>query len=275
MIETDKQRRWWFAHHPEFSESRTGASGRAKQKETHKAKGYTPEDVHAYVQRALNYLDGTEAAMLMALDKAVQTAERVSETPARSTGHPAADPASYDKYEDALDRIQRAQREESIAKGKEEAVVSDIDEFLDFFPLARWATAPVQGFRGLLGRLARDAILSAKQRGPRQPPRLPPRGTPERAKIERDRKKGIDAKKEEELSDIKAGGKGSGTWSEEQLAEIRGTGKFPEGVHWHHDPTVANRPNRAADPNSVRPMPGGRKQHLEDGHQGNWRYPEE
>jgi hypothetical protein len=27
MIETDEQRRWWFATHPEFSSSRKGATG--------------------------------------------------------------------------------------------------------------------------------------------------------------------------------------------------------------------------------------------------------
>ncbi len=102
-----------------------------------------------------------------------------------------------------------------------------------------------------------------------------PRRTPERVKIERDRQKGIDRKKAQELADIKAGGKGSGVWTEKELKEIRQTGNFPDDVEWHHDPTVANRRDLASDPRIIRPLRGGRKGHLRDGHKGNWRKPQE
>jgi hypothetical protein len=57
-----------------------------------------------------------------------------------------------------------------------------------------------------------------------------------------------------------------------QIEEIRRTGKFPIDVRWHHDPTVANRPDLAADPSVVRPVRGGTKGHLE-AHGGDFRKP--
>lgn len=102
---------------------------------------------------------------------------------------------------------------------------------------------------------------------------MPPKGTPERAEIEAARARGIKAKKAEELADIRAGGKGSGAWSEEELERIRQTGKFPLDTRWHHDPTVANRPDLAADPKVVTPLRGGTKGHLYDGHGGNYQNP--
>ncbi|TKC94688.1 hypothetical protein [Polyangium fumosum] len=102
--------------------------------------------------------------------------------------------------------------------------------------------------------------------------RLPPRGTPERRAIETARSKGVDAKQAQELADIRAGGRGSGVWTDQELAEIRQSGKFPEDVRWHHDPTVANRPDLAADPSVVRPVRGGTQGHLR-AHGGDFRKP--
>ncbi|MRG95098.1 hypothetical protein [Polyangium spumosum] len=102
--------------------------------------------------------------------------------------------------------------------------------------------------------------------------RLPPKGTPERRAIETARDKGVRLKKAQELENIRAGGRGSGVWTDEELAEIRATGRFPDDVNWHHDPTVANRPDLAADPSVVRPVRGGTKGHLE-AHGGDFRKP--
>jgi hypothetical protein len=71
--------------------------------------------------------------------------------------------------------------------------------------------------------------------------------------IEAARQAGIRAKMKQELAEIRAGGDGSGVWSEAELREIRETGQFPGDAVWHHDPTVANRPDLAAEPGSVRP----------------------
>jgi len=100
--------------------------------------------------------------------------------------------------------------------------------------------------------------------------RLPKPGTPERAVIEAARRRGIRAAKAQELANIRAGGEGSGVWTKAELRQIRQTGKFPSDVRWHHEPTVANRPDLAADPNVVRPVRGGATGHL-DAHGGDFR----
>jgi len=102
--------------------------------------------------------------------------------------------------------------------------------------------------------------------------RLPPKGTPERRVIETARDKGVKLKKAQEVDDIRAGGRGSGVWTESELVTIRKTGEFPKDTQWHHDPTVANRPDLAADPSVVRPVRGGIKGHLE-AHGGDFRKP--
>src|SRR5262249_30052912 len=75
--------------------------------------------------------------------------------------------------------------------------------------------------------------------------RLPRVGTPARAAIEAARRRGIAGAQARELGSILRGGKGSGVWTEAELEQIRRTGQFPSDVRWHHDPTVANRPDLA------------------------------
>ncbi len=74
----------------------------------------------------------------------------------------------------------------------------------------------------------------------------------------------------------RAGGAGSGVWTAEELKDIRATGRFPADAEWHHNPTLANRPDLAGDPSIVRPVRGGRRGHLKE-HGGDWRkpYPED
>jgi hypothetical protein len=50
MIETEEQRRWWFATHPEYSWSRKGAKRAGEKKESDKV---SPEAIDAYVDNAL------------------------------------------------------------------------------------------------------------------------------------------------------------------------------------------------------------------------------
>ncbi|MDI3287271.1 hypothetical protein [Polyangium sp. 15x6] len=102
--------------------------------------------------------------------------------------------------------------------------------------------------------------------------RLPPKGTPERRAIETARDKGVRLKKAQELENIREGGRGSGVWSDKELDDIRKTGEFPLDARWHHDPTVANRPDLAADPSVVRPVRGGTQGHLK-AHGGDFRKP--
>ena len=62
-------------------------------------------------------------------------------------------------------------------------------------------------------------------------------------------------------------------WTKKELEEIRKTKKFPLDTVWHHEPSVANRPKLADDPRAVRPIRGGRKGHLRDGHGKSWQDP--
>ena len=102
---------------------------------------------------------------------------------------------------------------------------------------------------------------------------MPPKGTPERAKIEAARKPGERAKMREELREIENGGEGSGVWTKKELEEIHKTKRFPQDAVWHHEPSVANRPDLADKPRAVHPIRGGEKAHLRDGHGGNYQEP--
>jgi len=73
MIETDDQRRWWFATHPEFSWSKRGSGSRGHRKEEKKAQKFWPEDVDAYVDEQLKYATGTEAILLEAIKHHIGT----------------------------------------------------------------------------------------------------------------------------------------------------------------------------------------------------------
>jgi len=134
LIETEKQRRWWFATHPEFSHKGTGPRGNEEEDEDNEK--VRPQDVDAYVDDQLPYASGIQAELLKeirfwfgtefssktpaqqhallwgddeyALTHNVPGDESVKELPLQeSTGHPAADRNTYDKYEDVLDRITR------------------------------------------------------------------------------------------------------------------------------------------------------------------------
>jgi hypothetical protein len=130
LIETEKQRRWWFATHPEFSSSAKGQRRNPHDSEEGGDSGRpSPEDVDASVDERLKYeTDNIIIALLEGYKKWFGT-EFQSKTPEEKHAllweneesplggsliavHPAADPASYDKYEDALDRIETLQRDD-------------------------------------------------------------------------------------------------------------------------------------------------------------------
>jgi Domain of unknown function (DUF4157)/GHH signature containing HNH/Endo VII superfamily nuclease toxin len=116
----------------------------------------------------------------------------------------------------------------------------------------------------------RTLVHAAQMAGKPKESWLPKKGTPERNAIEQARKRGIQRKQAQELADIKAGGKGSGVWTDDELATIRETEEFPADVRWHHDPPVALRPELADNPDVVRPVRGGTAGHLA-AHGGSWR----
>ena len=67
VIETENQRRWWFATHPEYSWSRRGTRTRKDGEEDENERNLSPEEVDAYVDHALKHVDGTVADLLRAV----------------------------------------------------------------------------------------------------------------------------------------------------------------------------------------------------------------
>ncbi len=80
LIETEKQRRWWFATHPEYSSRRPGAGGREHDEDD--ADKVRPEDVDAYVDEALKYQRDSTVIELLKLIKFWFGTEFESKTPA-------------------------------------------------------------------------------------------------------------------------------------------------------------------------------------------------
>ncbi len=166
MIETDAQRRWWFATHPEYSRS-DGGTHRSRQGN----KKVSPEAVDAYVDEHLQYVTGPVAALLKSVKRNFGT-ESQKGGAARPSSHPAADPNSYDKYEQPMDEMDAYLLEgrESIRQNDEMAVEPDPHTFLDVAPYGRFLTSPVQSLKGLLTSIGRGAVVNAaKKRGAKEP----------------------------------------------------------------------------------------------------------
>ena len=66
MIETEEQRRWWFATHPEYSWSRRGIRGGSGRENDDKV---DPKEVDAYVDEALKYETGPVADLLKSVKR--------------------------------------------------------------------------------------------------------------------------------------------------------------------------------------------------------------
>jgi len=69
MIETDEQRRWWFATHPEYSWSNKGGKNDEEGEGEGEGGGVSAADVDAYVNEALNYVDGSVADLLKSVKR--------------------------------------------------------------------------------------------------------------------------------------------------------------------------------------------------------------
>jgi hypothetical protein len=67
MIETEEQRRWWFATHPQYSSSRRGIRDGADHEGSHDK--VDPKEVDAYVDEALKYETGSVADLLRSVKR--------------------------------------------------------------------------------------------------------------------------------------------------------------------------------------------------------------
>ncbi|MBI4965234.1 MAG: HNH/ENDO VII family nuclease [Desulfomonile tiedjei] len=81
MIETDEQRRWWFATHPEFSWSHKGGKDSGEGGEKSEDDKVLPEDVDAYVDHALKHVDGPVADLLRSVKRNFGTEGTFEEDP--------------------------------------------------------------------------------------------------------------------------------------------------------------------------------------------------
>jgi len=69
MIQTEEQRRWWFANHPEFSSSHRGGNSRRYRETGSDEDKVNPKDVDAYVDEALKYESGVVAELLKSVKR--------------------------------------------------------------------------------------------------------------------------------------------------------------------------------------------------------------
>jgi|GEM_PF-937513 len=191
MIETEQQRRWWFATHPEYSWNRTGQRGENQGADgNEESDSFSPEAVDAYVEESLKYASGPVQIALLEATKFWLGTEFASKSPEEQlellreedefedppdddwrsdepSGHPAADRSSYDHYEDVLERIQDYERGliEQARIADERGIEPDPHWALDLGPLKRIVTSPIAAFRAFLRRVGRDAVVSVTKRG--------------------------------------------------------------------------------------------------------------
>ena len=157
MIETEKQRRWLFATHPEYSWSRKGTSTARHDSENNEPEKVSPEAVDAYVDTALQYVTGPVAALLKSLKRNFGTQAADNQHDLQFT---------FDPDVDALTRTTpyAGQSDRGLPTAAEEALVSDPHTFLDVAPYGRFITSPVQSVKALLRDMARDAVLNAAKK---------------------------------------------------------------------------------------------------------------
>ena len=86
-----------------------------------------------------------------------------------------------------------------------------------------------------------------------------------------DRTKAVATAYKYEAADVKMGGKGSANWNASERKELLETGKV-RGSEGHHINSVAENPSQQTDPNNIR-FYRSKKEHLEEGHNGNYRNP--
>lgn len=200
MISTENQRRWWFATHPEFSWSRPGQGRFTQDEGDEETESVTPDAIDDYVDEALKYERDQNVIEILKSLKFWFGTEFDSKSPAeqydllwgdetplssdngpeeessngqfsqQSSGHPAADRNTYDKYEDALDRLDAYDMEllEQARKQDLMGLEPDPHTALDVIPYRRFITSPIESVKDLFRNLARDAVLNdIKKQGTR------------------------------------------------------------------------------------------------------------
>ena len=73
-----------------------------------------------------------------------------------------------------------------------------------------------------------------------------------------------------EKADIQMGGKGSANWNKAEQNEILSKGNIKSGPEGHHQKNVSAHPEEQANPDNIK-FYKTKKEHLQKGHQGNWK----
>jgi len=136
MIENDKQRRWWFANHPEYSSSK----GRRKLPNNEEPDGHekvSPESVDAYVDEALKHVSGTVAVLLKSFKRNFGTEGYAKESHEEEEEHKNREEVDYQKgWDDGYRAIRRNQAppewviedKSAYARGVREGATTALDE---------------------------------------------------------------------------------------------------------------------------------------------------
>ena len=160
LLETEKQRRWWFATHPEFSWGHTGKRSKRHDDEDGDLERIDPKEVDAYVDEQLEYATDPVIIQLLESTKFWFGTEFASKSPAEKRallrdeddedeeeekeqtgqvqqpqilpGHPAAYRDSYDQYEDVQHSIERL-------RGLDPAKEAFIKQMMDVGWSEEWA----------------------------------------------------------------------------------------------------------------------------------------
>lgn len=128
MIETEEQRRWWFATHPEYSWSNRGIRGRSAKEKNQNA--IDPRDVDEYVEKALKYETDHAVRDLLTSIKRNFGTEAELEKPYRRLAQ--VDDQNSNREKQSPDNAQGNKREATFG----EAVLKGIDNTLQDW--ARW-----------------------------------------------------------------------------------------------------------------------------------------
>lgn len=202
MIETEEQRRWWFATHPEYSWSRTGRGGRSRRTNGKKSSRPSPEAIDAWADERLSYERdpvgialieavkfwlGTEFAskkpeeqysLLRDDDEAEEADDDVEDRSGddwwshQPFDHPAVSRDSYHQYEDVLDRHAAHRYQEWLEELRRADVGLERDPhtLLDLLPFRKLLTSPVQLIRDFFRSTAQGAVVNVVKRGEPESP---------------------------------------------------------------------------------------------------------
>jgi hypothetical protein len=218
VLETDEQRRWWFATHPEYSWSRTGTRDHRQREEKEATGKVRPEDVDAYVDEALKYEKGPVAELLKSVKRNCGT-EGVSEKSDHRLAH-------LDAPRPGSDRVSSAEEEtdEREATLWDALVTGADDSFQVWDDVLVWL-----GGRGVFSNHRRRLARNLDRAGMPRPP-----GHAAHHIVEPDEgrfRDAIEARKILEKFGIDIDGADNGVWLPYKYKPAPGEGTYHPSLH--------------------------------------------